>query len=116
MEHYRSLTDWERRLVERLLGQEFPGRSLLRGQLDNVRARPLDDNGSLDLKCESSTPAPVEKRIPVEGEAIDYDGTMIHYLLHVVRGRMKELEVYKDDSSTVMRHPDPDEVEVIVLG
>jgi hypothetical protein len=29
---------------------------------------------------------------------------------------MKELEVYKDDSSRVVQHPDPDEVQVIVLG
>ena len=113
---YRSPTDRERRLILRILEPVFPGRDLLRDQLDHVLVRPIDENGSLDMKCEVETVAPVEKRIPAEGEATDRDGTTIHYLLHVVSGRMKELEVYKDDSSSVLEHPSPDEVSVVVLG
>lgn len=113
---YRSPTDWERRLILRILEPAFPGRDVLRRQLDHVLVQSIDENGSLDLKCEVATVAPVKKRIPAEGEGTDRDGTAIHYLLHVVSGRMKELEVYKDDSSSVLEHPSPDEVSVMVLG
>ena len=112
----RPLTDWEKRLLVRLLEPEFPGRDVLRDQLAHVFVHEIDENGSLDLRCEVATLAPVEKRVPTEGEAPDRDGTTIHYLLHVVAGKMKELEVYKDDSSRVLRHPDPNDVAGFVLG
>lgn len=116
MSSHRPLSEWERRLLVRLLEPPFPGRDQLREQLDQVLARAIDENGSLELQCEETTEAPVEKRIPTEGEGMDRDGITIHYLLHVVAGRMSELEIYKDDSSRVLQHPDPGEVEVIVLG
>jgi hypothetical protein len=31
----------------------------------------------------------------------------IHVLLHVVEGQAKELEFYKDDSSKLLRRPNP---------
>ena len=55
-------------------------------------------------------------RIPVEAEAQDRDGTMIHYLLHVVDGWMNELEVYKDDSSRVLRQAEPEDLKVMNAG
>lgn len=115
MSSHRPLTDWEKRLILRLLEPTFPGRDVLRDQIDHVLGHAIDGNGSLDLRCEVATVAPVKKRVSTEGEAIDRDGTTIHYLLHVVAGKMKELEVYKDDSSAVLQHPDPNEVEVMVL-
>jgi hypothetical protein len=33
---------------------------------------------------------------------------MIHVLLHVVDGTMRELETYKDDGSAVRKRPSPD--------
>jgi hypothetical protein len=99
-----------------LLEPVFPGRDALYQQIDYVLGWVVDENGSLDLECEATTTASVNKRIPTEGEALDQDGTTIHYLLHVVAGKMKELEIYKDDSSKVVEHPDPSEVEVIILG
>lgn len=111
----RPLTDWERRLLLRLLEPTFPGRDTLRQQIDHVVCSGIDENGSLDLKCGDTSIASVEKRVPSEGEAIDQDGTTIHYLLHVVAGKIRELEVFKDDSSRVIQHPDPNEIEVLVL-
>ncbi len=112
---YRPLTERERRLILRLLEPAFPGRDELLAQLENIKCLTIDSNGSLELCCRCSSPAPVRKRIPTEGEAIDSDGTMIHYLLHVVSGMMCELEVYKDDSSAVDQPPDPDSVEVMAF-
>ena len=113
---YRRLTEWEKRLILRLLNAAFPGRNVLLGQLESTMVRQIDANGSLELHSEATTRAAVEKRIPTEGEATDRDGTTIHYLLHVVAGRLKELEVYKDDSSRVLEHPEPEDIEVVIPG
>ena len=114
MSFYRPLTEWERRLILRLLMERpFVGRDELLAQVDAVAARPIDEDGSLSLQCSCGVKAAVAARIPVEGEATDSDGMTIHYLLHVVDGSMNELEVYKDDSSRVVRHAEPEDLKVM---
>lgn len=114
---FRPLSDRERRLIGRLLGRDFPGRDAVVSQLETASAVEIDENGSIELRCSSQAPAAATtRRVPVEGEAADTDGTMIHYLLHVVRGGVRELEVFKDDSSRVLRHPDPDDVDLFSPG
>ena len=111
---YRPLTEWERGVILRLLS-EFPfvGRDELLAQTDAVAARTIDEEGSISLQCSCDVKAAVTARIPVEAEAQDRDGMTIHYLLHVVDGTMSELEVYKDDSSKVVRHPKPGDLRVM---
>jgi hypothetical protein len=70
-----------------------------------VTAKQIDEDGSLALQCSSGRPAPVECRVPTEGECADADGTAIHVLLHVVNGKINELEVFKDDLSRVQNPP-----------
>jgi hypothetical protein len=113
---HRRMTDWERRLILRLLEPDFPGRDSLRDQIEQTLVLAIDENGSLDLEYGGATLAAVEKRVPTEGEASDRDGMTIHYLLHVVAGKVKELEVYRDDSSVVLQRPEPEDVQVMVLG
>ena len=48
--------------------------------------------------------------------APDADGMTINYMLFSFDGKLDMLEVYKDDSSPVVKHPAPEGVEVIVLG
>ncbi len=113
---YRQLSTWETRLILRLLEPAFSGQEVLRAQVGEALGRPIDENGSLDLQSGLDTKALVMKRVPSEGSATDRDGTTIHYLLHVVDGAIQELEVYKDDSSKVLEHPEPEAVEVMILG
>jgi len=121
---YRHLTDWERRLLQRLLSKPFTGRDALLVQFDHVAASPtdedgtlLDENGSLYLKTSSPVKACVRARVPTEGKAPDVDGVMIHYLLFVDDGgKMDQLEIFKEDSSKVVRHAEPQELEVMVAG
>lgn len=114
MTPYRPLSDWERRVILRLLlAAPFAGRDELVSQVDKATARTVDEDGSIGLQCSLTAKACVMTRIPVEGEAQDTDGTTIHYLLHVVDGTLSELEVYKDDSSRVLRQVDPEEVTVL---
>lgn len=101
MADFRPLKTNERDLLKRLLEVNFPGRDELLEQLESVTATELDDNGSLALRCGSVRPAPVKCRVATEGECADADGVTIHVLLHVVDGMMRELEVFKEDSSMV---------------
>jgi hypothetical protein len=112
---FRKPTNEERALLERLLEAEFPGRDQLAPMVRNLLVRTIDEDGGLELRSEVSGEAPVVKRIPVEAEAKDDDGFRVHALLHVVGGRPVELEIYKDDGSTVKRMPPPSTFELIVL-
>jgi hypothetical protein len=106
---YRKPTPAETNLFDRLLEGDFPGRNELRHQVDRVLVREIDENGSLELKTSSDLLAPTAFRIPTEGEAKDSDGISVHVLLHVVDGKINELEIYKDDSSPLIKLPDPAE-------
>ena len=112
---FRKPTDAERSLLDRLLEAQFPGRDELAPMLRNVLVRTIDDDGGLELRTEGGGEAPVVKRIPVEAEAKDDDGYTVHALLHVVSGRPAELEIYKDDGSTVKRMPPASAFKLIVL-
>jgi len=111
---YRPLGDWERRIIVRLLSAApFPGRDDILSQVETARAMTIDEDGSVSLRPSIARKAGVTTRIPVEGEAKDADGVMIHYLLHVVDGAINELEVYKDDSSRVSRQAQPEDLTVM---
>lgn len=69
----------------------------------------------LAFKSTVSLPlARVDQRIPVEAEAPDVDGVMIHFLLHVVGGVIKEVEVFREDSGKIRRFPKDTDLEVVV--
>lgn len=117
MTPYRPLSDWERRIILRLLlASDFAGRDSLLSQVENVLAQSIDKDGSVSLKCSQAEKAHVRTRVPVEGEAPDTDGTVIHYLLHVVDGEINELEIYKDDSSRVLRQAELENLTVMNAG
>jgi hypothetical protein len=97
----RPLSDLEKCVLEQLLGHPFEGSDVLRDELSRVMAEPVDRDGSVKLITADGPNAPVNMRVPVEGEAQDIDGIFIHVLLHVVDGHLAELEMFKDDGSTI---------------
>jgi hypothetical protein len=102
--------------MQRLLAVDFPGNEEIAKQLTGCRVRIIDDEGSLELELSDAVkPATVEERIPVEADAVDKDGIHVHFLLHVVKGFAKELEIYKDDGTPIRRMPSPNDLEIIVL-
>lgn len=109
----RQLTAYERSIIERLLEKEFFGRDEVREQVNDSLVERIDENGSLKFFVRTETRAPVKWRIPTEGEVEDEDGVMVHVLLHVVEGKVNELELYKDiASSKVLKPPDPANLEL----
>lgn len=91
----------------RLLEAKFPGWDEVRTQIDSCLVRPIDENGSLKFFVQTETQAAVKSRIAVEGEMEDEDSVTVHVLLHVIEGKVDELEIYKDDSSNLLTRPDP---------
>ena len=111
------MSEYETGLAKALIDtKDFTGRSEIAEQLAIAEVQEIDPDGSLRFVVPSLTRAPVKVRIPVEGQFVDTDGIHGHLLLHVVNGRVAELEVYKDDSSRVIRKPRPEDIEVIVAG
>ena len=109
---YRELKQCEKEILERLLAPEFPGSRELRGQLEILKAKEIDDDGGLELQTTGGTKAPVKWRVPTEAECADSDGGRIHILLHVLEGRMCELELYREDGKRVLRFPCASDVEL----
>lgn len=91
-------------LLALLLNREFPGAPELRAQLSGLEVASIDADGSLSLYPRPDSPvAKVDDRVPVEGAYPDNDGTRVHVLVHVVDGRLQELELYREDGKTVDR-------------
>jgi len=112
---WRELTARERALVDILLSATFSGREVIAHQLRDSRVRAIDAEGSLAFDISSPERAGVRHRIPIEAEAEDLDGVTVHMLLHVVEGKVSELEFYKDNLSQVLGLPPPDRWRVINL-
>ena len=104
MENFREPTRREVEVLGMLLGREFPGAAALRLQLPGLEVAPIDADGSLSLRPRSDAEsATVTTRVPVEGRYRDHDGASVYVLLHVVHGRLHELELFRGDGETVMR-------------
>ncbi|MEW5745817.1 MAG: hypothetical protein AB1805_10340 [Nitrospirota bacterium] len=112
---YRQLTIRERDIIERLLEVDFQGRCEIREQLNHCLAKQIDQDGSLKFNIKADVKANVKRRIPVEAEIEDEDGTIIHILLHVVDGKLDELEFYKEDGSPIIKVPDPSKLRLLLL-
>ena len=114
----RELGTFERALLARLFARAFPGRDALAAQAETARVTWLRSPGApaLLFQVDASTPvADVARRIPVEAEGRDLDGESVHFLLHVIDGRMAEVEIYREDGASLSRMPDPAELSVMTL-
>ncbi len=112
---YRSLTDLEELIVSNLLKLEFQGHDELLQQLSNATVRQIDAEGSLLFKVNTNVTASVVKRIPVEAEMEDIDGMPIYVLLHVIDGKLNELEVYRADSGPLRSEIEPKKLRILNL-
>ncbi|HSE16490.1 MAG TPA: hypothetical protein VLB46_05530 [Pyrinomonadaceae bacterium] len=110
----REMTANERLLLARLLETPFPGSDAVAQQLQNCLVRPVGSNGTLDFLIGAGPKAEVRTSVPVEAEAEDIDGITIHALLHVIEGTVVGLEVYKEDSSQVIKMPAPSELRIFI--
>jgi hypothetical protein len=109
---FRPLTEQELGIFKKLFEINFAGKTELSEQLCGLLAKEIDDNGSLKLKVQKLVFAPIKQSVAVEARCPDSDtrcekDAHINILLHVVDGIMSMLEIYKDDSTPVLRKPEP---------
>lgn len=102
---WRNLLPHEHQLLTRLLAVSFPGDEQLREQLKTARVTTIDSDGSLRFWGAKKGGSAASHIVPVEGYARDRDGIPIQVLLHVVEGRLDELEIFKTDGSPVVLMP-----------
>jgi hypothetical protein len=112
---FRGFTSYEREIIDRLLEKAFPGRDEIWEQMQNCLVRAIDEDKSLEFLVKSKVQAKVKRRIPVEAEFQDSDGVLMHLLLHVVDGKVNELEIYKEDGSPIIERPDPSKLKIVCL-
>jgi hypothetical protein len=113
----RALKQYESAVIERLLEKPFRGRDELRSQISRSRVKACeydDQYGSIEFEVEGSPEAKVTQRVPVDARANDSDGVPVEFLLHVVDGVVRELEIYKADGSPILKHPAASDLEVFV--
>jgi hypothetical protein len=114
----RPISPQESSIIDLLLEGPFLGRDEIRLQLAHARVTPIEEHGdnygSLEFEVQPGPKALVRERVPVDARALDEDGVPIDYLLHVVDGVVKELEVVKADGSPIRRYPKASDLTVSV--
>ncbi|RWX36014.1 DUF6984 family protein [Rhizobium leguminosarum] len=121
-EHWREIDPGERALLMHLLRDDFQGRAEILEQMNSVEVMRVSPEGSLKLRTsgpvaevkDSDAPSPRENdKIPVEGFYDDKTSKnsflsvakIVRLALHVTDGRLSELEIYKEDGSTIVTDP-----------
>jgi hypothetical protein len=93
-------TEWQKRILRRLLSVEVPGLDALREQAASAKVHKISD--SVSFQIEAHGRKWTGQRVPVEGRATSVDGTPLTVLLHVVDGTLCELEVVRADAKEEM--------------
>jgi hypothetical protein len=106
----RDLTERERGILEQMLERLPHATNLLREQSRAAQVTTIDDDGSLSFSIAPTAPyaAMVVDRVPITAMFDDDDGIPVYLLLHILDGRLSELEIYKADGSKILSEPVPE--------
>lgn len=112
---YRETTADERALLDRLLSFRSDGKNGVVAEVEKYLVKEIDEQGSLKFAHSTELTQLEQHKLPVEAQCKDADGIWIHALLFVVGGKVDELEIYKDDSSSIIQMPKAQEWEIFEL-
>lgn len=112
----RKPSEYESAIFAQLTSIDYPGKDIVKKQLDNCHVTVIDEFGSLRLRTESTEKAMVQTRVPIEGTGSDADGFLIHYSLHIVNGFVDELEIYKDNLAKIIKPILPQELRLMTFS
>ena len=113
-QHAREMSPNERLLIARLLETPFPGSAAVAEQLQNCLVLPVGTNGTLDFLIGTGPKAEVCFFVFVVVVVVVFVGFSIHLLLNVIEGTARGLEVYKDDSSQVIKMPPASDLRIFI--
>lgn len=106
---YRDLTINENAILNVLFEKDFPGRDDLLRQVKQSKVKTIreynDNWGSLEFQVDTDIIAKTDSRVPVQAMSNDIDGIPIQLFLHVVNGKIDELEIVKADNSPIIHFP-----------
>ena len=103
---FRQLNAREKDLLGKLLEAAIHGRDELRTQLNHVKAKQIENDGTLSLECHGGIGAPGKYAPGAEGICKDDDGSDIAVLLHLGKGGfMSMLEIIKYGGSPIINPP-----------
>lgn len=110
---FRPLLASEEEILRKLLSLKFAGCDELAKQLDGLLAKPTDAQGSLEFRVTSPVTAAVSRGVVAEARYADTEDVKegaphVNVLLHAAEGKLRMLEVYKDDSSPILKRPSPE--------
>ena len=112
---FRPLRPDEKRILDKLLEADFPGRDAIRAQITNCAVEEwADGSRSLKFKTQSDQIAQVLDRVPVEGYVDPKDGGPCDILIHVVGGKIKYLEFVTYHLPNLSSLPDPSIIRLSV--
>jgi hypothetical protein len=119
-EPFRPLSEYEKAVIERLFEVDFPGREELRDQVSRAEASLIDDTGdnygSINIRTATDRKAVVQDRVPVIGTTKDEAGGHVEILLHVIEGKIAELEFVRMDGAPMIGLPRLDIIQLHARG
>lgn len=103
----RPLSLFEKELLGLLLREKFPGWPEIQAQLVASQVVVSDEYGSVEFvktsgpKASVVSSVPVSARVPDSNGISEVDGPCVNVLLHVQDGKVRMLEIYKDDGTRI---------------
>jgi hypothetical protein len=111
---FRPPSEHEKAILAKLFECDFLGRNELLHQLAGAEVKTLDKNGSLEFRTTTEgddspiTLGPAVEARYSEVEGGDLLGVCVNLSLFVNYGRLWSLDIYKDDSSPLLKPIDPE--------
>lgn len=106
------MTGEEAALLRQLLNPKVEGYSERLKEAEGAMVEDLKDDDTLFLKVPESDSPGFHSTIS-EAEYVDIDGVKTYLSVHIVHGRLHELEIYKEDGSLLRAPIRPDNVQII---
>ena len=114
----RELTDCEKNWIELILSKNFLYRDEVINQINYAKVIREYTDYYLALKFdieEKIQPVRIRTGVPVEMRVYKKDCIPVQFLLHITRGYVSELEVFKADSSNIIAESSLVEGEIKIL-
>lgn len=114
----RALTDCEKKWMELILSKNFLHRDEVINQINYAKVIREYTDYYLALKFEIEEgiqPVRIRTGVPVEMRVYKKDYIPVQFLLHITRGYVSELEIFKADSSDIKAESSLADGEVEIL-
>ena len=89
---------------------------LLQSQLPGLTVAAIPETDSFQLRPTQGVPLGSVRGVFADADLADVDGVPVHVLLHIMDGRLAELEIYRDDLGRLKAPIVPSQVIFYIHG